>query len=92
MEFYLPNFEDMVDPGYDFLTDQPSPGRRDRWAFDRFAHEFFTEPIFDGMLVSKASLSSTVEERVRRAGANCLYHANGARMRRATLGSARRIA
>ncbi len=68
MKFYLPNFEDMVDPEYDFLNDQPSPKRRDRWTHDRFAHEFFDEPIFDGMLVSKASLSPTAERCIRKAG------------------------
>lgn len=68
LKFYLPNFEDMVDPEYDFLNDQPSPQRKDRWTHDRFAHEFFPEPIFDGMLVSKASLTPTSEKRIRQAG------------------------
>jgi hypothetical protein len=58
----------MVDPEYDFLNDQPSPKRRDRWTHDRFAHEFFDEPIFDGMLVSKASLRPTAERRILQAG------------------------
>jgi hypothetical protein len=58
----------MVDPQYNFLTDQPSPWRKDRWTHDRFAHEFFSEPIFDGMLVSKASLTPTSEKRIRQAG------------------------
>ena len=30
MHFYLPNFEDMVDPDYDFETDSYSPKRKDR--------------------------------------------------------------
>ncbi len=69
LKFYLPNFEDMVDPDYDFDGDQPSPKRKDRWAHDKFAHQFFPdEQIFDGMLISKASLSPAVEERIKRAG------------------------
>lgn len=65
MQFYLPNFEDMVDPNYDFLNDQPSLERQDRWAHDKFAHEFFVpEQIFDGMLISKASLNPTTEKRI----------------------------
>jgi hypothetical protein len=68
LKFYLPNFEDLVDPEYDFLADQPSPKRGDRWLHDRFAHEFFKAPIFDGMLVSKASLSQISEKYIRRAG------------------------
>jgi hypothetical protein len=68
LKFYLPNFEDMVDPGYDFFNDQPSPKRQDRWTHDHFAHEFFDKPIFDGMLVSKASLSPMAERRILQAG------------------------
>ncbi len=68
MKFYLPNFEDMVDPEYDFLSDRPSPRRKNRWLHDRFAHEFFPEPIFDGMLVSKASLTPISEKRIHQVG------------------------
>ncbi|MHB8598523.1 MAG: tRNA-guanine transglycosylase DpdA [Ktedonobacteraceae bacterium] len=68
MKFYLPNFEDFVDPEYNFLTDQPSPNSSDRWLHDKLAHEFFEEPIFDGMLVSKASLSPISERYIRKTG------------------------
>ena len=68
MKFYLPNFEDMVDPEFDFLNDRPSPNRRDRWAHDWYAHQFYREPIFDGMLISKASIVPSTEERIRQAG------------------------
>jgi hypothetical protein len=64
LKFYLPNFEDLVDPEYDFINDRPSLKRKDRWSHDWFAHQFFEEPIFDGMLVSKASLTSTVKKRI----------------------------
>lgn len=68
MKFYLPNFEDLVDPEYNFLTDQPSPNRLDRWLHDRMAHDFFSEPIFDGMLISKASISPFSEKYIRSVG------------------------
>jgi hypothetical protein len=68
MKFFLPNFEDMVDPEYDFIRDQPSKKRKNRWEHDRFAHEFYSEPIFDGMLVSKASLTPSAEKHILRAG------------------------
>jgi hypothetical protein len=64
LKFYLPNFEDLVDPEYDFLNDQPSVNRQDRWLHDKFAHEFFNEPIFDGMLISKASITPAAEKRL----------------------------
>lgn len=70
MHFYLANFEDLVDPHYDFLTEQNGPQRdlRGRYAHDAYAHEFFAEPIFDGMLISKAVLRPTLERELRRVG------------------------
>ncbi len=68
LQFYLPNFEDLVDPTYNFLTDQTSPNRTNRLLHDRFAHEFFEEPIFDGMLVSKASVAPGYERHIREVG------------------------
>jgi hypothetical protein len=69
MQFYLPNFEDMVDPEYDFLNDQPSPKRRNRRIeHDWYAHRFFGEPIFDGMLISKTTISPKIEDHIRQAG------------------------
>jgi hypothetical protein len=68
MQFYLPNFEDLVDPEYDFETDTYSPKRKNRWKHDRNAHEFFDANIFDGMLVSKAVVRPAVERHIREAG------------------------
>jgi hypothetical protein len=31
MQFHLPNFEDIVDPGFDFDIDSYSPKRKNRW-------------------------------------------------------------
>lgn len=65
MDFYLPNFEDMVDPEFDFINDEPSANRDDRWQHDKFAHWFFQgEQIFDGMLVSRASIKPSTEEKI----------------------------
>ena len=68
MRFYLPNFEDLVDPEFDFETDSYSPRRKDRWVHDWYAHQFFDEPIFDGMLISKAIVKPVVERHIRKAG------------------------
>jgi len=68
LRFYLPNFEDLVDPGFDFETDSYSPRRKDRWVHDWYAHQFFSEPIFDGMLISKAIVKPVVERHIRKAG------------------------
>lgn len=70
LKFFLPNFEDMVDPEYDFETDTNSPkrGKKHRWRHDWYAHQFFDEPIFDGMLISKAVFGATAEKHVLEVG------------------------
>lgn len=70
MKFYLPNFEDLVDPEYDFINDEYSPKRKKNGRFnhDWYAHQFFDEPIFDGMLVSKTVITASMEKRIRKAG------------------------
>jgi hypothetical protein len=69
MQFYLPNFEDLVDPLYDFDNEQYSPDRKDRFTHDHYAHEFFRdERIFDGMLISKTIINSKLEQRIRAEG------------------------
>lgn len=70
MHFFLPNFEDLVDPDYDFLTDSYSPNRQKigRLKHDWYAHQFFDEPIFDGMLISRAIVTNSVEKRIREVG------------------------
>ena len=56
MKFFLPEWDDRVDPGYDFLTDRPTLSR-DPYRDDRYAHELFDEPVYDGLLVSRMALS-----------------------------------
>lgn len=68
MKFYLPNFEDLVDPGYDFIRDEPSPDRNNRFLHDWYAHQFFDEPIFDGVLMSKTVVQPRIERLIREAG------------------------
>lgn len=68
LKFFLPNFEDLVDPEYDFTSDRPSPNRGDRYAHDRYAHEFFHEQIFDGVLMSKTVVTPSIEKRISKEG------------------------
>ncbi len=68
LRFFLPNFEDMVDPNYDFIHDKPSANRNDRWLDDWFAHQFFQEPIFDGVLMSKTVISTKVKKLILESG------------------------
>jgi hypothetical protein len=57
MKYFLPDWDDRVDPGYDFVTERPTYAR-DPYRDDQYAHEFFgDEPCYDGLLVSRSALS-----------------------------------
>ena len=57
MKYLYADSLDVVDPGFDFLTDSYSPGRKPYWD-DAFAHELLDEPPYDGILVSRSVLGS----------------------------------
>ncbi|MDN3652333.1 tRNA-guanine transglycosylase DpdA [Thalassotalea ponticola] len=53
MKFFFPDSHDYVDPTFDFETEKNNEHRviqRD----DKYAHELFSKPVYDGILVSKA--------------------------------------
>ena len=50
MKFFLPDWDDRVDPGYDFLTDSMTLVR-DPYEDDLYAHELFDDRVYDGILV-----------------------------------------
>lgn len=53
MKFYFPDSQDFIDPSFDFATEKRSESRL-RMRDDRYAHEVFAKPPFDGLLISKA--------------------------------------
>jgi hypothetical protein len=53
MRFFFPDSQDQVDPSFDFETEERSPLRM-RHRDDHYAHEEFSTPPYDGLLVSKA--------------------------------------
>ena len=60
MKYYLPNWEDRVDPGYNFLTEEHSAAHVADPKTDSYIWEIFPKeelPI-DGVLVSRAALES----------------------------------
>lgn len=57
MHYFIPDWEDLVDPGYDFTTDTGTKGKV-KYRDEIYAHEIYKEPNYDGMLFSK----STVED------------------------------
>jgi hypothetical protein len=57
MRYFLPDWDDRVDPSYDFDFDLPSVGR-DPYRDDMYAHEYFgDDECYDGILVSRFALS-----------------------------------
>lgn len=53
MDFYFPDSQDQIEPTYDFLAEERSPFRV-RQRDDRYAHEVHDQPVYSGILVSKA--------------------------------------
>jgi hypothetical protein len=51
--YYIPDWDDRVDPSYDFLADAHAPGRNP-YRDDRYAHELYDPPPYDGVLLSRA--------------------------------------
>ncbi len=52
MKFFLPDSQDLIDPTFDFERERRSLERQ-RQRDDLYAHELFSTPAFDGLLVSK---------------------------------------
>lgn len=52
MKYIFADATDQVDPGYDFLRDQFSKGRKLYWT-DVYPHEMFKTPPYDGILISR---------------------------------------
>lgn len=57
MKFFFPDSQDYVDPSFNFETESRS-ALRVRQRDDRYAHEEFLSPPFDGLLVSRAIVDS----------------------------------
>lgn len=55
ISYFIPDWDDRVDPGYDFLTDRHTGGRN-TYADDVYAHELLGVPPYDGILLSRAIL------------------------------------
>jgi hypothetical protein len=58
MKFFFPDSHDLVDPSFDFETEERSPSRI-RHQHDLYAHEVFPKPPYNGILLSKAIVDGT---------------------------------
>ncbi|MCP4542417.1 MAG: hypothetical protein GY832_35285 [Chloroflexi bacterium] len=64
LRYFIPEWDDLVDPDYDFLTDTHSGGRGD-WSNETYAHQMYPEPNYDGILVSKVVAEKTKKKKKR---------------------------
>jgi hypothetical protein len=64
LRYFIPEWDDLVDPDYNFLTDTHSGGRSN-WANEVYAHQMFPEPNYDGLLMSRAVAEKSQGKRER---------------------------
>jgi len=57
MRYFIPDWDDLVDPDYIFETDTGKIGKR-KYEDEVYAHQIYAKPNYDGLLFSK----STVED------------------------------
>lgn len=60
LKFFIPDWDDLVDPDYDFVRDQRSK-RQGGYSTEQFAHQIYraSGPNYDGLLVSRAVLEAS---------------------------------
>jgi hypothetical protein len=63
MRYFVPDWDDRVDPDYDFLTERFALVREPH-ASDLYAHEVFPDRIYDGILVSRMALGESGPKRI----------------------------
>ncbi len=64
MKYFIPEWDDTVDPGYDFLNDILTPGR-DTYEDEVYAHQIYSKPNYDGILVSKIIVEKTKKKKAK---------------------------
>jgi len=53
LRYFIPEWDDLVDPDYDFLTETHAGGTMN-WFNEVYAHQMYPEPNYDGILLSRA--------------------------------------
>lgn len=64
LRYFIPEWDDLVDPDYDFLTDTHSGGRGE-WANEVYAHQIYKQPNYDGILMSRAVAEKSKKKAAR---------------------------
>lgn len=61
MKYFLPDWEDRLDPSFDFVDDKYSQGHKnDPYKNDVYAHQLFRQPPYDGILFSLSVFQSKI--------------------------------
>jgi len=63
LNYFIPECDDRVDPNYDFVQDENRSGR-DVYQ-DYYAHDFFPDSNYDGLLVSKVNIEASKRKKVK---------------------------
>ena len=63
LQYFIPDWDDRVDPNYNFITDTHTPARNP-YRDDVYAHELYSPPPYDGILLSLATLD---DNKIKRA-------------------------
>jgi hypothetical protein len=64
LSYFIPDWDDHVDPDYDFATDTHSGASSD-WSNQVYAHQLYPEPNYDGILVSKVVAEASRRKKAR---------------------------
>jgi hypothetical protein len=64
IRFFLPEWDDLVDRDYNFLSDTHAPSRVSARESDVYVHELMPHPPFDGVLVSKSNVEIKAQDRI----------------------------
>jgi hypothetical protein len=64
LRYLIPDWDDQVDPDYDFATDTHAGGSAD-WSNQVYAHQLYPEPNYDGILISKVVAEASRRKKAR---------------------------
>jgi|WetSurMetagenome_2_1015567.scaffolds.fasta_scaffold34521_2 hypothetical protein len=64
LQYFIPEWDDLVDPDYDFINDNHSGGSGD-WSNEVYAHQLYPEPNYDGILMSRAVAQKSKKKKER---------------------------
>ena len=64
LRYFIPEWDDLVDPDYYFVNDIHSGGTGN-WSNEVYAHQMYKEPNYDGILVSKVVAEKSVSKKER---------------------------